>query len=340
VPNAQGPDLSSGVVPLPNNASERSPWGGEVHRGYVQSYNFTVEEKLPQNVIASVAYVGTHTVHILGDRDINAGFPGSGTTGLPLYGAYGRTLALNMWDGYLSAEYNSLQVAVNKSFAKGLMVKGAYTYSKAIDYTDDDGWVSVGWNWPAVFQRNRAAAGYDRAHVFQIGWVYSLPLGKGRQFLNNSKVADAILGHWSVNGLTAAYTGTPFTVTSPNNSLNAPNNTQTADQIAPIQFLGQVGPGSHYYATSSFAAITAVRFGSMGRNVLRNPGLFNTDLDITREFPIHERLKLQFRGEFFNIANTSHFGGVSSASVTSGSFMQITSASGERQVRLGLRLYW
>ncbi len=114
VPNAQGPDLSTGIVTLPGNAGERSPWGGEIHRGYVQSYNFTVEQKLPENLIASVAYVGSHTVHILADRDINAGFPGSGTTGLPYYASYGRTLPLNMWDGYLSAEYNSLQVAVNR----------------------------------------------------------------------------------------------------------------------------------------------------------------------------------------------------------------------------------
>ena len=340
VPNAVGPNLSTGIVPLPNNASERSPWGGEIHRGYVESYNFTVERKLPANIISSIAYVGSHTVHILADRDINAGYPGSGTPGLPYYAIYGRTLPINMWDGYLSAEYNSLQVAVNKSFARGLMIKGAYTYSKAIDYTDDDGWVSTGWNWPAVFQRNRAAAGYDRTHVLQVGWVYSLPIGKGHQFLNSSRVGDAILGHWQVNGITSAYTGTPFTVTAPGSSLNAPNNTQTADQIAPVMFLGQVGPGSHYYATSSFAAITQVRFGSSGRNILRNPGLFNTDLDITREFPIKDRLKLTFRGEFFNIANDSHFSGVSSSSVTSGSFMQITSASGERQIRLGLRLLW
>lgn len=340
VPNTQGPDISTGIVPLPGNASERSPWGGEIHRGYVESFNFTIEQKLPENLIASIAYVGSHTTHILADRDINAGYPGSGTTGLPYYASYGRTLPINMWDGYLSAEYNSLQVAVNRSFSKGLMIKGAYTYSKAIDYTDDDGWVSTGWNWPAVFQRNRAPAGYDRTHVFQIGWVYTLPFGKGRQFFAGSKVADAILGNWAVNGITSAYTGTPFTITAPGTSLNAPNNTQTADQIAPVQFLGQVGPGAHYYATTSFAPVTAVRFGSTGRNLLRNPGLFNTDLDITREFPIKEQIKLQFRAELFNVANDSHFNGVSSSSVTSGSFMQITSATGERQIRFGLRLHW
>ena len=79
-------------------------------------------------------------MHLLADHDINAGFPGSGTADLPFAAQFGRTIPTNMWDGYLSSNYNSLQVAVNRSFAKGLMVKGAYTYSKAIDYTDDDGW--------------------------------------------------------------------------------------------------------------------------------------------------------------------------------------------------------
>jgi hypothetical protein len=338
VPNTVGPDVSSGVVPLPGNASERSPWAAEIHRGYAQSYNFTVERKLPMDMLTSVAYVGSHSVHILADRDINAGFPGSGTAGLP-YASTGRTIATNMWDGYLSSEYNSLQVAVNKSFSKGMMVKGAYTYSKTIDYTDDDGWVSVGWNWAPVFQRNRATAGFDREHVFQVGWVYELPFGKGKSMLK-SGVGAAVLGNWQVNGVMAAYTGTPFSVGAPGSSLNAPSNTQTANQVnTVVNRVGNAGPGQFYYDPTAFAAVTTQNFGSSGRNILRNPGLWNTDLDVTREFIVKERFKAQFRGEFFNFANTSHFGGVST-SVTSGTFMQITSASGERQIRFGLRATW
>lgn len=340
VPNTVGPNLSTGIVSLPSNASERSPWAGEIHRGYIQSFNFTVERKLPLDFLTSVGYVGSHSVHILADRDINAGYPGSGTTGLPQYAQFGRTVPTNMWDGYLSSEYNSLQVAINRSFAKGLMVKGAYTYSKAIDYTDDDGWVSVGWNWAPVFQRNRADAGYDRTHVFQIGWVYELPFGKGKSMVK-SGVGAAILGNWQVNGLMAAYTGTPFTVTAPGTSLNAPNNTQTANQIGPVSLLGNVGPGQLYYnTTTAFAAVTTQSFGTSGRNILRNPGVWNTDLDITREFIVKERFKAQFRAEFFNFPNTSHFNGVSSSSVTSGTFMQILSSYGERQIRFGIRGTW
>jgi outer membrane receptor protein involved in Fe transport len=338
VPNPVGPDLSTGVVPLPSDVSERSPWG-YIHRGYVQSFNFTIERKLPQNIVTSIGYVGSHSVHLLADEDVNAGFPGSGTANLPFAAQFGRTIPTNMWDGYLSSSYNSLQVAVNRSFAKGLMLKGAYTYAKAIDYTDEDGWASVGWNWGPVFQRNRAAAGFDRTHTLQMGWLYELPMGKGKM-LAKSGPAAAILGGWQVNGVFAAYTGTPFSVSAPGSSLNAPNNSQTADQVNPtVTRLGNVGPGQLYFDPTAFAAVTGVRFGSSGRNILRNPGVLNTDLDVTREFAVKERAKLQFRAQFFNFANTSHFGGPST-SVTSGTFMQITSASGERNIRFGLRMQW
>ena len=338
VPNPVGPDLSSGVVSLPKDVSERSPWGF-IHRGYVQSWNVTLERKLPQNIVTSIGYVGSHSVHLLADYDINAGSPGSGTAGLPFAAQFGRTIPTNMWDGYLSSNYHSLQIAVNRSFAKGLMLKGAYTYAKAIDYTDDDGWAAVGWNWAPVFQRNRAVAGFDRAQNLQMGWLYEMPFGKGKSFAK-SGAAAAVLGGWQVNGIMSAFTGTPFTVGGSGSLLNAPNNTQTADQVnTSVTRLGNVGPGQLYFDPTAFAQPTGVRFGTSGRNILRNPGVFNTDLDVTRYFQLKERLKLQFRAQFFNVANSSHFGGVQT-SVTSTTFMQITSASGERNIRFGLRMQW
>jgi hypothetical protein len=336
-----GPDLSTGIVPLPAGASERSPWAGEIHRGYIQTWNFTVERKLPGEVVMSAGYVGQKSTHLLADYNINYGFPGSGTTGLPYYQAYGRTVATQMWDGYLSSNYNSLQISVNRSFSKGLMLKGAYTYSHAIDYTDDDGWASVGWNLPSQFQRNRATAGFNRTNVFQLGWVYDLPFGKDKQFLQ-SGLASKIIGGWELSGLEACYTGTPFTVTSPDSSLNdAGTNTQTANQVVgSVPLLGAVGSGTHYYDPAAFSAVTSQSFGNSGRNILTNPGVWNTDLSIVRSFPLKERFLAQFRAEFYNLPNTSHFNGVASSSVTSGSFMLINSSYGERNVRFAVRLQW
>ena len=193
-----------------------------------------MERKLPQNIVTSVGYVGSHSVHLLADYDINAGVSGFGRRpAVCRTTRFGRTIATKMWDGYLSSNYHSLQMAVNRSFAKGLMVKGAYTYSKAIDYTDDDGWASVGWNWasgvPAQPRRRRL-----RPHaILQIGWLYEMPFGKGKM-MAKSGVAAAVLGGWQVNGIMSAYTGTPFTVSGSGSSLNAPNNTQTANQVKSV----------------------------------------------------------------------------------------------------------
>jgi len=337
IPAPDLPDLTTGIIPLPKTADMRSPYAGLIHRGYTQSWNFTVERRLPMTILASVAYVGTASVHLLADRDINSGSPGSGAAGRPYFQKFGRNLATNMWDGYLSSNYHSLQTSVRKSLSHGLMLQGAYTWSKAINMADDDGWTGVNWNWGPVFGRNRAAAGYDRTHVLQMGWVYELPMGQGKKFASKG-AAGHILGGWSVNGVMSAYTGTPFTVTAPGDSLNAPSNQQTADQVAPVSRLGSIGRNSYYYDPTAFKAVTDVRFGSTGRNILRNPGAWNTDLMINRTFKITEKVNLAFRGEFYNLPNTSHFNGVSSGSVTSGNFVRILGSYGERQVRFGLRL--
>ena len=66
-----------------------------------------------------------------------------------------------MWDGWLNSNYHSLQVSATRQFARGLMLKAAYTFSKAIDQTDEDGWAAVTWNHPSVVGRNRALSGFD-----------------------------------------------------------------------------------------------------------------------------------------------------------------------------------
>jgi hypothetical protein len=336
IPPVIGPNLSTGIVPLDPNATERAPLAGELHRGMIQSWNFTVERKLPGQVVASAGYVGQHSSHLLADYDLNAGTtPGLGTAGQPLYNEFGDNSQVLNSSGYLSSEYNSLQVAVNRQFSKGLLVKGAYTWSHAIDYTDDDGWAQPGW-FGSQFPRNRATAGFDRTHVLQIGWVYELPVGKGKMFLNGGGIASKILGGWEFSGIESCYTGTPFTVGADGTSLNAFDEEQTANQILPtVTKIGGVGPGALYYNPNAFAPVTTASYGNVGRNTLRNPGMWNTNMSIVRDFSPIERLKLQFRTEFYNLPNTSHFGGVDST-VGDGAFMQVTSSSGERNIRFAI----
>ena len=361
VPAVPVPDISSGTLQLPNTVDmgPRSPWGGMLHRGYIQSWNFTLERKLPANWIVTTAYVGTQTTHQLLDIDINAGFPGSGTTGRPLYARLGRAINTNMWDGWGSANYHSLQVSINRQLSNGLFMKGAYTWSKAISLSDDDGWASVGRNWLPELGWNRSRSGYDRTHMFVVGWLYELPFGANKMWAREG-VAARILGNWQMNGTFSAYTGTPFTVTASGASVNAPNNTQTADLVisGPVKKVGNVGPGEQFYDATAFRAVNQVRFGNLGRNVLTGPGMINQNLALFRTLSLSEKLKMEFKAEAFNFTNTPHFGNPSAnasdmvlnadGTIRSlGNFMSITRANviggdgqepgDERQLRFGVR---
>ncbi len=330
--------LNTGVLQLPGNVTERSPWNGPLHRGYVQSWNFTIERKLPSDIIASVAYVGQHSVHLMADNNINSEAPGGGTAGLPYYKLFGRSIATNMWDGYLSSSFNSMQVAANKSFSKGVLVKAAYTWSKAIDYTDDDGWASPGFNYAPTFQRNRATAGFDRTQNLEISWVYDLPFGKGRTYLSTG-VVSKIVGGWQTAGIMACYTGTPLTVGANDNLNDGGSDTQTANQISALNFLGTIGSNGHWYNPASFASPANATYGNTGRDYIRGPGTWNTDININRTFALTERLKMTFKAEAYNMPNTSHFNSPD-VNVNDAAFMKITSSYGERNIRFNLRLQW
>jgi hypothetical protein len=344
IPSVCCPDISTGVIPLPAQALERSVGPGELKRGYIESWNLTVERKLPGNFLVSAAYVGTQTVHQFADINVNASLPGTGQAGQPFntpqFG--NRTAETDLWQGYLSANYHALQVALNRQFSHGLLVKGAYTYSKAIDYTDDDGWASLNWNDPNAFRRNRARAGFDTPHIFQLAYVYELPLGKGKSWASDGGVATNILSNWQVSGIFSAVHGQPFSLTASGASLNAVGQRQTPNQVGPTKKLGGVGTGQPFYDPTAFVAVAVPAvYGNVGRNTLYGPGSVNMDFSLFRTFNLTERFALQFRADAANLFNTPHFINPGSGTTTfaDSNFLTITSAKNdERQFRFGLRL--
>jgi hypothetical protein len=150
-----------------------------------------------------------------------------------------------------------------------------------------------------------------------------------------------VLGDWQLNGVFAAFEGRPFSVTAAAGALNAPGNTQTADQVKPVVAkLGGIGAGQPFYDPTAFAAPTGVRYGTSGRDILRGPGWVNLDFSLFRRFTIREPLALEFRGEAANATNTPHFNNPN-ANISAGNFLVVTSAnSDQRQLRVGLRLSW
>ena len=336
------PDISSGVIPLPAQALERSVGPGELKRGYIESWNLVVERKLPANFVVSVGYVGTQTVHQFGDLDVNTSLPGTGQTGQPYnkpqFG--NRTASTLFWQGFLSANYNSLQVSINRRFSHGLLVKGAYTYSRAIDWTDDDGWAGLDWNDPNILRRNRAAAGFNTPQIFQLAYVYELPVGKGKQWASSGGAATKILSDWQVSGIFSAISGQPgwnSPLRASGASLNAVGQAQTPDQVGPVKKLGGIGPGQPFYDPSAFVAVTRVGYGNVGRNTLLGPGTVNMDFSLFRTFKFTERFNLQLRADAANFFNSPHFNNPN-GDFTSADFLTITSAKNdERQFRFGLR---
>ena len=339
IPSICCPNISSGTIPLPPQALERSVGPGELKRGYIESWNLIVERKLPANFLVSVGYVGTHTVHQFADLDLNSSLPGTGAAGQPYnkpqFG--NRTASTLFWQGFLSANYNSLQVSINRQFTHGLTVKGAYTYSKAIDWTDDDGWAGLSWNDPNVLRRNRARAGFDTPQIFQLAYVYELPIGKGKTWANGGGIATRVASDWQVSGVFSAIHGQPFSLTSPA-ALNGVGQRETPNQSSASKKLGGIGSGNPFYDPSVFTDPATNTYGNVGRNTLFGPGSVNLDFSLFRTFKFTERLDLQFRADALNFFNSPHFNNPS-GDRSSGNFLTVTSAKNdERQFRLGLRL--
>lgn len=345
IPSICCPDIEKGRVPLPSVAETGYPRANQtLHRGYIQSWNLIVERRLPAEIVGTVGYVGSSSIRGFAFLDINASqIPGSGDEGRPLFAKFGRTTTTREWDGRTHSIYHALQATLNRRFSRGLLLKGAYTWSKAIDEATYSDWTEFLWNAPSVFHRNRALASHDIPHNFQFAFAYELPFGTGRQWATTG-ASNAIFGGWQLNGALAIYSGRPFTLTASGASLNMPGNQQTPDQIKEdVEIFGHVGDAGTYFDTSAFARVTEVRFGNVGRNTMRGPGQRNLDLSLFRTFKVTQAVDLQFRAEAFNVTNTPHFSNPN-GNVNSRNFGKILSTDGNwamgrsRQFRFGFRV--
>jgi hypothetical protein len=341
IPFITGPDLNSGRFPLPPEVDMRTPEPGNVDRGYIQSWNVAFERRLPLDVALDVAYVGTAGDGGYAWLDINAPLElGTGNAGRP-YAPMGRFRNLNSWGQRLKTRYHSLQLAVNRPFTRGLLLKGAYTLGRARNMADDEGSTGLNFNTPSQYDRNFANASYDRRHNFQMGFMYQLPWRGDGGYGN---VARAIISDWNIAGAFGAFTGTPFTVTASGAVLNTPGNLQTADLVGTVTRTGEVGASGTFFDPSAWSQPQGVRFGNTERNQFYGPGGVNVDFTLMRIFPLGNTRRLEFRTEAFNLTNTPKFTNPV-GDVNSGNFMRILSTFGsatsgayfERQIRLGLR---
>ncbi|MGA2329153.1 MAG: TonB-dependent receptor [Bryobacteraceae bacterium] len=332
IPSVAVPDISSGVIPLPNNVGLG---GGTVpfnfRRGYTHSYNLTLQREFA-HVSGEAAYVGSRGIRMLTNENINAGPINGGNAGRLLYPVANK----NWGDGNsLSPDanmyYDALQTKLTWRMKGGSVIGMNYTFSRAINWDDNEevsGTFGVAggylfWPYPDYRGRNKALASFDRTHNFSMYGVYELPFGAKKQWAK-SGIAGAIAGGWQLNWLLTRMSGNPITLSGGGTQVNAPGNTQTPDQWGPLSILGGIGPAPvtgasvscaptdmscHYFDPTAFAAVPAsqIRFGTTGRNIIRGPGFFNWDASIFRDFRITERVKFQIRAEMFGLTNTPHY---------------------------------
>jgi hypothetical protein len=237
--------------------------------------------------------------------NINGSAPNTGNAGRQ-FAPY-LTTDLNQYQPFGDLTYEALQTNVKKRFGSSL-IGMAYTFSRAIDnYNGDNGDASLFRTYPVSYALDKQLAGFDRKHTFQLYHVLQFPFGKGHKFLHDGVIAQ-IVGGFQIGGTLSRFSGLPFTIGS-GSSVNAGGQSQSADQINPVvQILGGHDANTPYFSGASFANPAAGTLGSTGRDILRGPGFFNIDENISRTFSFKDgKVKLQFIGEAFNLTNTPSF---------------------------------
>jgi hypothetical protein len=247
---------------------------------------------------------------------------GSGSTGV---------IEQNLSNG--RSFFESLNLRAEKRLSHGLSLIGVYSYSKLIE---QDTWLNDTDPVP-----EKRISPFDHPQHFVVAASYALPIGKGRLVNLNSRLANAFLGGWIINGIYTAQTGAPLVWA---------NGSTTS--IGDYVFLGgnlsvdQRQVNGVAFNTAAFDTKSADQFQFHIRTFsttfpnLRQEGINNFDASLLKSFNFTEKAYFQLRFESFNIVNHPTFA-APNTTATSTSFGLITAqANLPRQIQLGARLVW
>jgi hypothetical protein len=226
--------------------------------------------------------------------------------------------ALYGWRSVGYSNFNALEAVYRQHFG-GLEADFNYTYSKSLDITSQAERLgnSATTNYAQImntWQPNQlyGPSDYDVRHQLNSNFVWDLPIGRGKKFLNRAnRLTDELLGGWQTTGIVRWTSGFPFEV---NNGGYYPTNWDIqgyAQQIAPIPARGNSrGSLAQRFAdpTAVFAAFAHALPGQSGsRNPLRGDGFFDWDEGVNKSFAFTEKTKLILRWDMFNVTNSVRF---------------------------------
>jgi len=278
------------TVPPPGNTAANQPFftgQRDVNTPYIQTYSAMIQGDMGNGFLLDIGYVGNRGRQ-LPYEIARTGLPGSGLTGQ----TGNRTAALIQTGTGLNSNYNSLQVNLTKRFAAGLSFAGAYTYGKALDY---------GTNLLDPFNRgnNYGLADWDRTHILSVSHDWRLP------FKRSGWVGRAV-ADWEITGILRWATGTPYTVTADPLACGCLGASAVPAAFNPAVTNGSTNNGSASFNPGSFTSPSAGTFGNLSRNAFRGPDMFVYNAALFRNFAVRENIKLEFRGEVYNLTNTTN----------------------------------
>jgi outer membrane receptor protein involved in Fe transport len=343
---------------------------------YAEQWNFDIQRTLPVRLLLDVAYAGSRGLHLFGNLNVNQlpnqllslgtslgqlapnPFYGLISTGTlspaqvqvsQLLRPYPQFTAVTIGNtSYGASTYHALQAKLERRFSNGFSLLIAYTYSKIMDDVGatTTGFPGENFGVDAIQDYNnrrneRAPADFDSTHYFAVNSVYELPAGSGKKFLNHG-IGNTILGGWQLNGIAVFHSGFPLEMTTAVNNLFNYGGTQRPNWSGqdPTTSGSMSSRINQYFNPAVFSQPAPYTFGNVARQlaILRSPGLANLDLSVFKNFPIHERLKLQFRAEAFNLMNHPQFGPPNTSIGTPSAGVISAVNNAPRNIQLALKL--
>ena len=343
------PAPSNYVFPTPTAAYGYDP-NSPYRVAVIYNWNLAIERQLAAQWLLRAAYVGSRGSHLQEFIQLNPAVPPGTPQTTDLRRIFQPFGLIGMFEQDINSSYHALQVSLEKRLSHGFTILANYTYSKSLDDTPNGQAViamnvnlpnlsTIPWNQPGRHLMDYGPSIFDRTHRFVASYVWSLPAWSG-----TNRFVRTIIGGWQLTGIATAQTGDPLTIVA---GADVSQTGLNADRA--IQGVGSPYGGNACGSTArcvnylnpdrtAFQLPAPGTFGTTGKGSLRGPGYFNWDMGLGKNFALSgERLKLQFRAEYFNAFNRANFNDPG-VSLSGSGFGQILGAQDPRIGQLSLKL--
>ena len=235
---------------------------------YAQQFNLTLEHEIvPGSLSIRAAAVGNLGRHLYNTWNANQPIPGPAAlnTRRPLFSQQPALTDVSYFASDGLSSYYAGQLTVDKRFGKGVSALVGYTWSHAIDNVVLEFGGGAAGPQPQDPRNLRAERGnsiIDLRHRLTASYLWELPFGKGRAFMNRGGLLNLILGGWQTNGILTVQTGQPF---SPVLQTSTTNGTGSRpDVIGTVTYPKTL---QRWFDPSAFATPAPYTYGNAGRNI-------------------------------------------------------------------------